>query len=98
MTRLPLMSARIELTMQSLATNPGETAPIAHVKDRPAATSAKRNLSHRALLGMLGGLLNQGATLFTALVLTPLTASLLGQSMFGVWTMISQIGNYLSLG
>jgi len=86
------------LNMQSIATNNREAASFVPATSEHAATSAKKNLSRRALLGTAGGLLNQGASLFTALVLTPMTASLLGQAMFGVWTMISQIANYLALG
>lgn len=64
----------------------------------PAQAPARKNLSRRTLLGTAGGLLTQGATLFTNLVLTPVTAGLLGQSLFGVWTMINQINNYIALG
>ena len=63
-----------------------------------APTPARKNLSRRTLLGTAGGLLTQGATLFTNLVLTPVIAGLLGQSLFGVWTMINQINNYIALG
>ena len=72
-------------------------SPYLEISAAPPAP-ARKNLSHRTLLGTAGGLLSQGATLCTNLILTPIIAGLLGQALFGVWTMINQINNYIALG
>ena len=80
--------------------NPFSAPAVGPCLEIPAEAPApvRKNLSRRTLLGTAGGLLTQGATLFTNLLLTPVIAGLLGQALFGVWTMINQINNYIALG
>jgi O-antigen/teichoic acid export membrane protein len=62
----------------------------------PSAPVAEDSLGRRTALTVLSNLFIQFSSLFAGLVLTPITASALGASIFGAYLVIQQILSYLS--
>jgi len=57
-----------------------------------------RKLARRAALASANGILTQGVQFIIGFAVTPFVARTLGQTDFGLWTLLWQTNNYLSLG
>ena len=63
----------------------------------PAGT-AKSALTRRATLTFLNNMLQQGASVLTTFVVTPIVIAGLGVPIYGAWVMIQQTIGYLAMG
>ena len=62
----------------------------------PPAAAPGGSLTRRAALTAVASLLDYAARLLVGLVLTPILVTGLGRSLFGVWTMLGQLVNYMT--